>query len=58
MDRYEDPAWGIERQLAELYGERQTLLNAMTQANARLREIYKEQEVLLAQLREVKGVRS
>lgn len=58
MDRYEDPAWAIERQLADLYGERQLLLDSMTQANSRLREIYKEQDVLLAQLREIQGVRS
>lgn len=58
MDRYEDPAWIVERQLADLYSERQLLLNGMTQANTRLREIYKEQEVLLAQLREIQGVRS
>lgn len=58
MDRYEDPAWEVERQLADLYGERQLLLSTMTQANTRLREIYREQESLLAQLREIKGVRS
>lgn len=55
---YEDPKWVVERQLADLYGERQVLLSTMQQANSRLREIYKEQEELLTKLREMNGVQS
>lgn len=57
-NRYEDPVWKVERQLADLCGERLVLIDTMTQANVRLQEISREQEELLTQLYEIRGVQS